>query len=489
MFRKRSLDSVASPHQPKRSSPALMPDFMSSNNQRNLLKPPSLKRIDERTPRRLSLDAICGNSSSANGAAILVNRQNGVEKWNEGLRNGVGEGVIVDRRVLGGGKATFKPTATAKSTQTPPDWAIVDAEVLRKTVEKRVKKCLQDETETYAKLFSDLVSENRKLREKMESMREKRRVPPSPVTNVGVDATLPVPVAASSETSVMQPGHILPSSSSVITLANDVNQPTVPSLSPLPPSLPLGQVSAPMMAVLNATECPLSVHVPLTHAKVEVQMPPGPGSLSSVTDTVLSPTNTIHYQNAHAAQFPSQQNSYLLQPPSTAVQTIMSPSSHRNHHQAQPLSHHGMVQVNQSQSQRRQQQQAQQQPQWQQQQQQQHGPASLHQLKWSFIPVPLVSAAVFNSGIILKWHLKNEDICKCSMIAKYELFSSYGHPATQRPQYSSWNQIGSVRALALPMQCTLTQFVKGRRYILAIRALDIHGNAGALSRECFVDLP
>ena len=49
-------------------------------------------------------------------------------------------------------------------------------------------------------------------------------------------------------------------------------------------------------------------------------------------------------------------------------------------------------------------------------------------------------------------------------------------------------QIGDVKALPLPMACTLTQFQEGNKYHFAVRAVDTHERLGVFSDPSSIHL-
>ena len=49
------------------------------------------------------------------------------------------------------------------------------------------------------------------------------------------------------------------------------------------------------------------------------------------------------------------------------------------------------------------------------------------------------------------------------------------------PDISLWKKVGDVKALPLPMACTLKQFADGNTYHFAVRASDIHNRHGLFS--------
>ncbi len=65
-------------------------------------------------------------------------------------------------------------------------------------------------------------------------------------------------------------------------------------------------------------------------------------------------------------------------------------------------------------------------------------------------------------------------------ITSYQIYA-YQAADNQTPNQSLWKKVGDVKALPLPMACTLTQFSKGNKYYFAVRAQDIHSRVGSFS--------
>ncbi|XP_048847969.1 activating transcription factor 7-interacting protein 1-like isoform X1 [Brienomyrus brachyistius] len=79
------------------------------------------------------------------------------------------------------------------------------------------------------------------------------------------------------------------------------------------------------------------------------------------------------------------------------------------------------------------------------------------------------------NGIVLSWSVAEVDR-SCAPVDSYHLYA-YHQDGPASPA-SQWKKIGEVKALALPMACTLTQFVSGSKYYFAVRARDIYGRFG-----------
>ncbi|XP_026787617.1 activating transcription factor 7-interacting protein 1 isoform X2 [Pangasianodon hypophthalmus] len=87
------------------------------------------------------------------------------------------------------------------------------------------------------------------------------------------------------------------------------------------------------------------------------------------------------------------------------------------------------------------------------------------------------------NGIVLSWCV-SETERNCAPVDSYHLYAyhqdqqSTAGSSTQSPTHSLWKKIGEVKALPLPMACTLTQFVSGSTYYFAVRAKDVFGRFG-----------
>ncbi|XP_057188490.1 activating transcription factor 7-interacting protein 1 isoform X4 [Triplophysa rosa] len=86
------------------------------------------------------------------------------------------------------------------------------------------------------------------------------------------------------------------------------------------------------------------------------------------------------------------------------------------------------------------------------------------------------------NGIVLSWCVAETDR-NCAAVDTYHLYAYHqdnqGAAASTGPSAQSlWKKIGEVKALPLPMACTLTQFVSGSTYYFAVRAKDVYSRFG-----------
>jgi len=99
---------------------------------------------------------------------------------------------------------------------------------------------------------------------------------------------------------------------------------------------------------------------------------------------------------------------------------------------------------------------------------------------WKLLPPrPALKISKVNNGIVLSWNM-NLNLATHATIASYQLYA-YQESAMQRPDPSLWKKVGDVKALPLPMACTLTQFTRGNKYHFAVRAMDGHSRVGQFS--------
>lgn len=83
------------------------------------------------------------------------------------------------------------------------------------------------------------------------------------------------------------------------------------------------------------------------------------------------------------------------------------------------------------------------------------------------------------NGIVLSWCVAETDR-NCAAVDSYHLYAYHQDHQGAAAAVSSqlWKKIGEVKALPLPMACTLTQFVSGSTYYFAVRAKDVYGRFG-----------
>lgn len=98
-----------------------------------------------------------------------------------------------------------------------------------------------------------------------------------------------------------------------------------------------------------------------------------------------------------------------------------------------------------------------------------------------------VNITVSGNGIVLSWDFESEPPSNSQVIECYHLFASQDSPNPPTSK-SDWKKIGVVKALPLPMACTLTQFVSGNSYHFAVLAVDVNGREGQMSNPCTVRL-
>ena len=98
---------------------------------------------------------------------------------------------------------------------------------------------------------------------------------------------------------------------------------------------------------------------------------------------------------------------------------------------------------------------------------------------------PNASIAVVQDGIVFSWNMKVDQLH--ADIDSYELFACQNVSESTIPPIL-WKKIGIVKALPLPMACTLTQFSVENKYHFAVRAVDVHERAGPFSDACTICL-
>jgi len=93
-------------------------------------------------------------------------------------------------------------------------------------------------------------------------------------------------------------------------------------------------------------------------------------------------------------------------------------------------------------------------------------------------PKPTLKLSRLQTGIVLSWNMTKPG--SQANIANYQIYA-YQETNNVKPEALLWKKVGDVKALPLPMACTLTQFQKGNKYHFAVRAKDQHQRVGFFS--------
>lgn len=111
-----------------------------------------------------------------------------------------------------------------------------------------------------------------------------------------------------------------------------------------------------------------------------------------------------------------------------------------------------------------------------------HRNVSFSSCKW-LPPKPELKISKVQNGIVISWTMEAGGD-KHSNIASYQIFA---YQETSAPAHTDlWKKIGDVKALPLPMACTLTQFMAGYKYFFAVRAVDVYSRVGPFSLPGYI---
>lgn len=101
-------------------------------------------------------------------------------------------------------------------------------------------------------------------------------------------------------------------------------------------------------------------------------------------------------------------------------------------------------------------------------------------------PRPTLKISRLTTGIVLSWNMMASPASH-AIIASYQIYA-YQEMPQQKADTTLWKKVGDVKALPLPMACTLTQFLKGNKYHFSVRAKDVHTRVGHFSEPQSVAL-
>ncbi|XP_038047257.1 mucin-17-like isoform X2 [Patiria miniata] len=100
-------------------------------------------------------------------------------------------------------------------------------------------------------------------------------------------------------------------------------------------------------------------------------------------------------------------------------------------------------------------------------------------------PKPELNITKVENGIVLSWNMTLD-----AAAPTIEVYHLYAYQESEAPPSTNlWKKIGEVRALPLPMACTLTMFQPGSIYHFAVCAVDANGHPGPFSAPSSINLP
>lgn len=76
-------------------------------------------------------------------------------------------------------------------------------------------------------------------------------------------------------------------------------------------------------------------------------------------------------------------------------------------------------------------------------------------------------------GIALTWNITKINP-KCAPVESYHIFLCHDIPNNKM----SWKKVGEIKALPLPMACTLSHFLTSNKYYFTVQSKDIFGRYG-----------
>lgn len=90
-------------------------------------------------------------------------------------------------------------------------------------------------------------------------------------------------------------------------------------------------------------------------------------------------------------------------------------------------------------------------------------PQQISKVGWKKIPPrPIIKISKVATGIIVSWYLENLTH-EHAAIMSYKIYAhEESSSSSTTPSSDNWRHVGDVKALALPMAVTLTQFLEGK---------------------------